>query len=232
MTENKGFYVDSRRVALAFTPSQALTATGVAVGLVALSPQLAVSLAVYEDAGGLPSGRQLAEVAVTVARAGKMQWITGRFAAPTPLGMQQAWLVVRAESEACVWLATSGEDADTSVARVLVQSDPRAAWIPAATQPLAGLAYRVISPAVIDVEDGSVAGNTASIDVWLAGIRVEPATQNGDGRVYDLTAALSAYLEGEPAPADDGLVHVPLAVHALGLRQATVYPPRLEFTLH
>lgn len=226
--QTAGFYVDHRAVALAVTPPAALTASGVAVAVLPLSPDLALQLALHADAAGAPAGVELATVTVGGEPAGQARWVTAQLPARLPLSRQRVWLVLRAQTGACIWLAT-GDTTPEDVA-ISRQDEARGLWLSQPRGVLPGLAYRLLSPALAGPPDLSTPAAQPSLSVSLAGTPLVAGIE-GDTHTFDLMPALAAYLQSGPAPDLAGLVYAPLAFRAFGLRQATVYPPRLAFSL-
>ena len=228
--QTTGFYVDHRAVALAATPTAAITATGLAVAVLPLSPDLSLQLALRADVGGAPAGIELASTTVTEQPAGQRRWITGRLPAPVPLSSDRVWLVLRAQVGACIWLAAAG---DSTTIGVLLnrQTESLDAWLAQPADALPGLAYRFLGPVLTTPQiDSSPTPGQSNLTAALADSPL-PDTPDGDTHTFDLTQALSIFLGTGPAPDSNGLVSVPITFRALGLRQATVYPPRLEFTV-
>lgn len=226
--QTSGFYVDHRAVALAVTPPAALTANGVAVAVLPLSSDLALQLALHADAAGAPAGVELVAATAGDEPAGQARWVTAQLPALLPLSSQRVWLVLRAQTGACIWLA-AGDAApgDTALSR---QNETGGLWLPQPPGILPGLAYRLLSPALTGPPDLSTPAAQPGLSASLAGIPLA-ASVEGDTHIFDLTPALAAYLQSGPAPDPAGLVYTPLTFQAFGLRQATVYPPRLALSL-
>ncbi len=202
-----------RQAAQVVQPDAALEATGFLLGVIPLDDGVELHAALVEDAGGAPAGRVLAEGTLATGVPGRPAWLSWRLDAPLVVTTARHWVRLAAASGEAVWLSAAG-------------SGPACALADDGST-LATLTDRdlMVLPVVGAGANGGPPGDAAPrLDV--AGMSVS-ASAGADGRlVYDLAAALTAALTGQPPGA---VVEVPLSFASPAPGSLTVYPPRIEF---
>jgi len=188
------------------TVGQALTATGLALPLLALASGTQVSVALIEDDQGAPTGKPLAAATAALPSPGALEWPTVYFD-PVVLDAGPVWIALRAQKGEAVWLAETAEDG-LHVVRIPDDGAPTETVLPG-LQPL----YQFLS------RSGSAAGAPAT--TLQLGETTLAATRDGDRSTYDLAAALQA------VAAAGGAVGLTFTSTAAGT--ITVYPPHVEF---
>jgi len=204
----------ARWAAQPLTPAQAVTMSGVVVGLLTLAANTQVAVELYEDWQGQP-GKPLTATTVDLSQGGQRLWQTVRFAEPMVLFAQPYWLLLKALRGAALWLAKEG----TPALQMLTQANQR--WqtvnVIANTQGLVHLLAPV------------VAGNPqlAPVALSIDGVPVTttPVT-TGDRQRHDLTAALNAALAGSAATSSLARM---LAFTTGQAGTLTVYPPEIIY---
>jgi hypothetical protein len=191
--------------AVAIPVGTALTATGVAVPLVALAPGTRVKIEVREDWQGVPSGRSLAAGTLDAGAPGDTVWSSATFD-PVVVASGAAWIVVRAEKGEAVWLAAEDESERLRVVRT--NGGPPAEVGLDGLRPLFELFTR-----------SGAAAAVPPTSMTVGGVAVQ-AARVGDRATYDFTAALAA-----------GSGEVPLVFSSSAAGTLTVSPPHVEFRL-
>jgi hypothetical protein len=194
--------------AVAVTVDEALSATGVALPLVAVLAGTQVSIELQEDWHGAPSGKQLAAATASVGQLGAAEEATVFFD-PVVLASGPVWIVLRAAKGDAVWLAATDE---TKELRVVRAPDGEAATetVLPGLAPLCELFTR----------SGDAAGGSGT--VLAVGATQVPAVQDGDRSTYDIAAALQAH---------GGAGSIPLTFTSPVAGTITVYPPHVEYEL-
>ncbi|HEX7182500.1 MAG TPA: hypothetical protein VF756_11700 [Thermoanaerobaculia bacterium] len=185
-TETSGVRLESGvQAAQAFTPPEAVSVSGVALGLMGLAAGTGLRVELQED-----SGRKLAEGSVVIERAGEKLWATVLFPESVILPSQQHWILATATRGGAVWLARSG----ATPVRLLDRSSP--AGLEALVQ--------LLSP---------TGSRPAQLELRLGGTVIPASEQPDDRRSYDLTAALNQHLaaQGSAATVDAPLLFTSIA---------------------
>jgi len=192
--------------AVSVTVAQALTATGLALPLLALAGGTQVAVELRADDQGAPAGKALATASVSLLTPGTAEWATVHFD-PVVLDSGPVWIALRAAKGEAVWLADAGADG-LHVIRTPDDGPPAETVLPS-LEPL----YQLLS------RSGSAADAPATTlqldDTTLA------ATRDGDRSTYDLAAALQAAANGGGT--------VPLTFTSTAAGTITVYPPHVEY---
>jgi hypothetical protein len=187
----------------------AISATGIALPLVALATGAEVAVELQEDYLGAPSGKQLAAAAAALSSPGVVGWTTVFFD-PVVLPSGTVWLVLRAAKGEAVWLAATAE---ASRLRVLRTSDDGTS----AESLLPGLVPRY------ELYSRSGEARERPATTLSVGNTAIPAEREGDRATFDLTTALQ--------PLATGGGTVPLTFTASVAGTVTVDPPHVEFDL-
>ena len=188
------------------TVDGAVSATGLALPLLALTGDTQVAVELRQDEQGAPAGKPLATATATPSFTGAVEWSTVYFD-PVVLGSGPVWIVLRAAKGEAVWLAATGTD-DLRVVRTPDDAAPTETLLPG-LQPL----YQLLS------RSGSAADAPATT-LQLGGTTVTPA-RDGDKSTYDLAAALKTHA------GTGGAVQLTFTSTAGGT--ITVDPPHVEF---
>jgi hypothetical protein len=205
-----------RWAAQGIVPQQAMTISGVAVALLAMTRNTRLLIELQEDWEGRPSGKKLAEAEITLDVAGRREWVALLFPEAVSLFTERYWLLVGTASGEAVWLADTG-DGDVKVL-------DRTADAPVESKELSGLKtmYALLArdrqtreqqPASLGVGEHTVAGTAGQENV----------------RTYDLASAIASYLDGSVAAAPETSISLTLTSALRGI--VTVYPPEVAYDL-
>jgi hypothetical protein len=194
--------------AVAVTLDEAVSATGVALPLVALVAGTEVAIELQEDWQGSPSGKMLAAGTATVAQPGVVERTTVFFDGVV-LASGLVWLVLRAAKGEAVWLATPVE---TGALRAVRTADGETAT----ENVLPGL----VPVLEIFTRSGDAAGRSGT--ALAVGAIPVTAQQDGERSTYDIAAALQACV---------GAGTIPLTFTSTVAGTMTVYPPHIEYEL-
>ncbi len=213
LPQKTGVYLGEERwAAQETTPPQALAATGVALGVVALAENTEIKVELHEDWRGQPSGKKLAEGSISIPRTGTGEWGTLLFPDAVLLSHQPYWLLVKAAHGYAIWLTEPG----AVPVRVLEKSSRSEAWseISALTSQEAKHTffhrnYRTQGESPLTV---SINGFGPS-----------------DPKIFNLVEALQNYLISPHAFTD--LVTIPLRFTSRVPGILTLYPPVIEYEL-
>ncbi len=217
LTQNKGVHVSVERwAAQEVVPPQAISITGVAVALLTVTQNTQVLVELQEDWEGQPSGRKLAAAALALDRAGRRDRVTLRFPEAVTLFSETYWLLIGTASGQAVWLADAG-DGDVKVL-------DRTAGAPVESKSLDGLntVYGLLARDIQTQEQ-----QPASLSVGA--MTVSGATGQDNVRTYDMTPAVSSYLDSTIETAS--LTTVPLTLTSAFRGLVTMYPPEIEYDL-
>jgi len=185
---------------------QALTATGLALPLLALARDTQVAVELRADDQGAPAGKTLARATASLPTPGAVEWATVHFD-PVVLDAGPVWIALRATKGEAVWLGATAADG-LHVVRTPDDGGPAESVLPD-LQPL----YQLLS------RSGSAADAPATT-LQLDGTTLA-AARDGDRSTYDLAAALQAHTNGGSA--------VPLTFTSTAGGTITVYPPHIEY---
>lgn len=217
LTQAQGIHLGLERwAAQPLTPAQALTVSGVTVGLLALTPNTQVTLELYEDWQGQPVGKKLAAATLSLAQSGARRWQTARFVEPVLLFAQPYWLLLTAVRGAALWLAQPG----ASTVQMLTLENQRwqALSVIANTQ---GLVHW-LTPAAVAQQAPSLA-----LAIDKRPVSAPPVTTD-DRYTYDLTPALNGALANQGAT---DLVDLALSITTGAAGLLTLYPPVIAYSI-
>jgi hypothetical protein len=217
---------DQRWGAQPLTPIAAMTVTGIAVGVLALTANTQLQVEIQADWQGQPAGHSLVAGPLTLLAVGQAQYVTLLLPEPIDLDTQPYWLLVKATQGSAVWLVQPGD----SPAQLL--ENPPPSGIGTTLQRFGGVSalYQLLARPVVGVagETGETAPATATAALTIAIANTPitaPPADSPDTRIYDLTAALNQQL----ATASGESTGVTLTFTAGVPGIATVYPPQVEF---
>jgi len=215
LAQKEGVYVGVERWASQeVTRAQAVSVSGIAVALMAITDAAEMLVELHEDWRGQPSGRKLASGALTLGRAGERGWVTLPFPEPVVLSSDPYWILIKAADGRAVWLAEAGDPP----VRVLEGNDEPGTW--ADLNALDGLhaMHRFLSR-------GEQAQEQAPVSLAI-GEQVVVGTIDEDSgtKVYDLASAINDHLGGSPS-----YETIPLTFRSVLSGLITVYPPVVEF---
>lgn len=216
LTQTTGIHLGlARWAAQPVTPRQALTASGVMLALVGLTPNAQVTLELYADWQGQPAGEKLTAVTFSLAQSGQRRWQTVSFPEPVLLFAQPYWLLLKAVRGAALWLAQTG----TPAVQMVIQETQR--WQPlnviANTQGL----LHWLTPVSAAQQAPFLALHIAETPVLI------PPVATDDRQTYELTAALNGALANKGTTA---LVDLPLAITTGAAGLLTLYPPVITYS--
>ncbi len=192
--------------AVSVAVSEAITATGLALPLLALTSGTQVAVELRADEQGAPSGKPLATATAALPSPGAVEWSTVYFD-PVVLGSGAVWIVLRASKGAAVWLGATASDG-LRVVRTPDGSAPSESVLPS-LQPL----YQLLS------RSGSAADAPAT--TLQLGATIVAAARDGDR--FDLRPR-----RGAPAPRGRRRRRA-AHLHLDGGGTITVYPPHVEY---
>lgn len=216
LTQAIGIHLGLERwAAQPLIPAQALTASGVLVALLALTPNTQVTLELYEDWQGQPAGKKLIAATLSLAKSGERHWQTVRFVDPVLLFAQPYWLLLKAVRGAALWLAQPG----ASAVQMLTKENQRwqALSVIANTQ---GLAHWLTPAAAKQAPSLALAIDNCPVS--------SPPVTTDDRQTYELTAALHDALANQGAT-DLADLALTITTGAAGL--LTLYPPMIAYSI-
>jgi len=190
-----------RAAAQRFTPSAAITVSGLALAFSALEAATTLSADLQEDWQGIPSGRSLGGGEVTLTRIGEAVWAIVTLPKPVVLPTMPHWIIVRAGDGSGVWLAQPSED----TVGLFEQRGERTVWSP--TSALDGLRarYRLLT---VGAGSGDGAGIPSPAVLTVGGQTPASSPVDAGSRRFDFSVALSGLLTA--APAEATTIEVPL----------------------
>ncbi len=201
--------------------AQASTIAGLAVGVLALSPDVLLGIEVQSDYHGSPSGKKIVEASVALPLAGVSDWAMASFAAPVALSSGVCWILARALRGDAVLLAAPGAPPVE-----VVGSDGGEPGLGASLDGFVAQ-YQLVPQSIQEAaqsENGTPPAGHARVSVGSA----TAASVNGS---LDLTSPLNAFLiaarNGPPA----AVTKVPIVFAAAASGLLTVYPPRIVYDL-
>jgi hypothetical protein len=215
LAKKEGVYVGVERwVAQGVTLPHAMSASGMAVALMATADNTEVLVELQEDWRGQPSGRKLASRAITLQRAGRRNWATLLFSEAVVLPSTPHWILMKAARGRAVWLADAG---DVPV-RVLEGADY--------TEELSVLDGLQAMYGFLSRSKQAQKQQPVSLTI---GEHVVAATDENGTNIYDMAFAINDYL-GDLPPSTSAVV-VPLIFRGASRGFVTVYPPIIEYDL-
>jgi hypothetical protein len=229
LDQKAGVWIGVERwAAQRLVPTEALTAGGLALGLLPLSPGSQLLLELVEDYQGWPLGRRLATSEISLGPAGTRQWVSLVFSERVALGTRAHWLLAKTSQGQALWLAAAGNEP----VRVL-ESSGDASWIEASVLDGLQAMYSLFSSA----SGAEAEGTGSSLTVRLGDTAVTASSeapevekaQRTDTTCYALTSALNDHIAGAEEMA--GTLTVPLTFTAGIPGIVTVYPPAITYDL-
>ena len=207
--------------ALCIKPPQAISVSGIAFGVMALSKKTELLVELQEDWHGQPSGKKLAGGTIALEQPGLCNWVTLLFSKATALPAQSHWILVKAASGRAVWLANSGTG--TSSVRILDRPSEMAVWSEVSILNGLEALYQLISHS-----DKAQKQQPATLSIGTHTVaRIN--TANGS-QTFDVTNALKACLADQPSSSIT--TTVPLTFTAIARGIITVYPPHIEYDIN
>ena len=200
------------------TPSEAGSISGIALALMTATRSTRILVELREDWCDEPTGKTLASAEITPAGVGFRQWATLMFPEAVMLTAGNYWILTSAIEGGAVWLTETGD----ASARVFEKPAGSPALVERSVFEGLQAENRLISrsrhalaqqPLVVRLDDSVVEGSDGP---------------NGR-RVYDLTDAIDAYLDG--LPSDGSLVKVPLFLTSSLDGIITVEPVKVEYDI-
>jgi hypothetical protein len=219
--ELQGTWLEPGRVAgQTVRLGEALSASGVALGVLTTASGARLRAEIQPDWNGRPSGRKLTEASVELGEAGARKWVSLLFEAPVVFTTDPHWLLVSLASGGALWLLANDE---ATVNLFEAPKDPRSAFVPlGALRGFQGLYHyfsRAESAGALTPDPGCV--------VWIGEQQVAPDNPAADERHYDISGALTAYLGAQSTSATS--VRVPIRFVSATAGLATVYPPTIQY---
>ena len=221
-SEKTGVYIGVEKwVAQGVTPTQAVSASGIALGLLPLANQTELQVELKADWRGEPSGKTVVEGIIALEQAGQRNWVMFLFPKPITLPAQLHWILLKAARGHAIWLAKPG---GTPV-RVLESSSQMATWTE--SNVLTGLeALYWIFSRNQQTKDQPLA---PPVTLAIGSATVTGVSVPNDTRTFNLKAALNAYLA--QSPSSDAVLAVPLTFAAATPGLITVHPPHIEYDI-
>lgn len=218
---------DRQYAAQRVEPSGSATIGGIALGVMALSPDTSLAVQIQSDYQGSPSGKNIIETGFTLKQAGVSTWVIAPFRTPIAFAAKGFWILVRAAKGDAIWLAESG---DISVRSLVPENG---VWTETASLPGLEALWRPL-PQSMGTGSDQAAGSTTSIQRACVSIGSSTAaivSQNGS-RTFDLTSPLNAFLSA--ARTDSGAPEtseIPIVFIAGSGGLITVYPPCITYDI-
>lgn len=198
-------------------PVEAMTITGVTLGLASLKRKTELTLELQEDWQGQPSGKILAEALLKLDKISSPAWLTLLFQQPVIMSTAPHWLVLRAASGSAIWLAESDSAASITVMERLNGSN----GTPSSTLEGLRATYQFLTRTQPS-QEAPLSGETSlTVNLGSQPLTPLPADESDPDtktRVYDFTSTLQNYLNsaaGDP-------VSVPLSFSAFMQGMVTV----------
>jgi hypothetical protein len=204
----------------------ALSATGVALGLLPIAPGTRLSVQLEEDYQGAPSGRKLAAATVDLSEPGRRAWATLLFDAPTVITTDPHWLIATVARGAAVWLVARDESTVALFEQPAAPND-RGGLLARGALPGCHTLYRFLSRTEPSREQSVDPGCAVSI----ADAQIPPGDPTADERIYVLSTALSSHFEAHAATSSAVMVRVPITFTSLTAGLVTVYPPTVRYQI-
>lgn len=214
-------YADARCAAQSFTPSAAVSASGLSVGVLALSADAKLSVEVRADQSGAPASVVLAQAKIGVAEPRRPQWVMVSFAKPAVVPAKPHWIVLGAAKGAFVWLT------EPDAGSVLTGAWGAGLWNALGSIDGARALYQIASA---DHPAGVQPAPLTAPDAWrlsLGSAVLAGATDKDNGVFFDLAASLTLYMQ--TATPVNGVTTAPIQVTAMANGGITVYAPRLVY---
>jgi hypothetical protein len=210
------------------TPSEAVSAAGIALGIMALAEDTQLAVALESDWHGAPSGKKVSGGSVSLTDAGHKQWIVVSWKDPVTLSSEPFWVLVSATKGAAVWLAETGSDS------VHLLAKEAGVWSEAAKVDGVRALYRLLPyvPVVTEVPKDTAPQPAPEVRLSIGDGVLTGELQKDGNLLFDVTAAVNTYLvaarSGAPLP---GSTSVPLVFTTGNAGLITVYPPHIEYDL-
>jgi hypothetical protein len=218
-TQKKGVYVSVERwIAQGITPPQAMSVSGVAIALMAISSDTEVLVELQEDWHGQPSGKRLATGAISLEQVGRRSWATLLFPDATILPSSPHWILVKAAGGRALWLV----DAGSTPARMLEGSNDSNAWSELSGFKGLQALHRLYSR-------GKQAQEQRPSSLTIGAHAAVTMSEHDGTKVYDLTSTFNDYLGS--LPSSTPLTTIPLAFASALPGLITIYPPVIEYEL-
>jgi hypothetical protein len=212
---------DARCAAQSFTPAAAVSASGLSVGVLALSADTELTVEVRAGQSGAPASVALAQAKISVVAAGRPQWVMVSFAKPAVVPAEPHWIVLGAAKGAFVWLT------EADAGSVLTGAWGAGLWNAAGSIDGARALYRIVSA---DHAAGVQPAPLIAPDAWRLSLESSVLTGTRDkdnGVVFDLAASLTVYMQ--TATPVNGVTTAPIQVTAMAKGGITVYAPRVVY---
>jgi hypothetical protein len=205
-------------------PANAVSVQGIALGMMALTPDTQISLEVQADWQSKPSGKKIASGSATLKEAGRLQWVIVSFKETLAIPSQPHWILVGAAKGDAVWLVEPGSD---SAGLLEFQAG---SWNELARLQGYKTLHRLLPPAPAG-EDAAPAGahlSIAALDVQS--VTLKDSNQKDIGRLFDVASAINGFLAAVRAGTNVAeKIDIPLVFTSGSSGLITVYPPELNF---
>jgi hypothetical protein len=200
--------------AQSFTPDVAVSAEGVALGVMSITGETEIALELRSDDAGAPAAA-LAAAKVALRTPGMRIWVVGSFS-KLIVPARFHWLMLRASKGAALWLTEAGPGA------VRLGSWSGSVWSPSRTVDGASALMRLVSPPANGASSGTA--QPASWRLSLEGVAINGSSDPDHSLSFDLTAALNSHILSSGSPTE---ARVTVTSAAKG--GVTIYPPRIVY---
>jgi len=246
-------------VAQEFQPDEAISVVSLALGLLPLSSGAELCVTLREAAGGRPTGSTLLEEVVALGPAGQSAWVMVWLPQPAVLNKQLYWLMLKAAEGQAVWLAESGVAASAGQIWQQFGSEQNWGPVAELAEKEMLVQFFSKGSGEASTIGTPMGGGGSASQLWVGEQSLTGLVQEADGvLVYELAPALNLYLAAqaggmvlledesespsavESASIDEHLpteqiqaielISIPLVFDGVGLKQLSLFPPRIEFS--
>ncbi|GAK58625.1 hypothetical protein U27_05599 [Candidatus Vecturithrix granuli] len=217
LAQKEGIYIGGEKwVAQSITPQQAISVSGIVLGLMSVADKTELAIELHEDWHGQPSGKKLVETMRILGQLGKRNWVTLRFPESIVIPSQPHWILIKATSGCAVWLVKPGN----SPVRVLEKSCQKNLWTELSIFDGLQAIYRLCS------QSNEVQQETPPITLHVGTQAVTSTNRQNDIQEFDLTFALNNHLDTQTVDNT-----IPLTFTAIVPGIMTVYPPYIKYDI-
>jgi hypothetical protein len=217
--QNTGVYLEAAKWAgRSVRLDKTTSASGIALGILSLSEKVELMVELQEEWNGIPSGKTLYKGTLQLEGIGTRSWLSLGFAKPVTISTDGHWILVTAASGNAVWLSTPASGSMGIFKRTSDKSTFKEINKIDNSQAL----HRFFS--------GNTDNNAQPPCIVSIGeSKVACASNDGGKKAFDLSSALSLYLQGQPGDSDE--VPVPLTFTSGMPGIVTVYPPEIVYDI-
>ena len=192
---NTGVFIGTKKwAAQEILPTQAISVSGMALGLMALKTETILLVEIQEDWQGKPSGKKLSEGMIILTKVAQRRWFSLLLSETITLSSQPYWILMKAVQGCAVWFVQPSQHP----VHVMEQSSRTATWIEHSVLNGHEGLYQFFSQNV------QLQQTQSPVTLSLGGQIVTHMNNSNDhnslkdSKIFDLTTALNAYLAIQP----------------------------------